>query len=218
MLTIDIVYYMTKCAVLIHGLSRSKLSMHYLGRQLLKSGYRVINFGYKSRRCTISEQADILNKYLSDTVTKDEELYFVTHSLGSLVLRQFAHIYSEKYSLQRAVMLGPPNQGALIAKKLSSFSIMRMFFGPALSEIADLNLPEASDKIEIGIVAGGRDNNKGMIPIFKGDNDGIVKVEETHLPGAKDHILMTGLHSFLMYHPKVIKQVINFFDQGTFER
>jgi triacylglycerol lipase len=215
---------MTDTVILLHGLCRTKFSMSYLGYQLQKHGqfhghgFKVLNFGYNSRKENITYHAQALEKFLKNHTRKEDKINFVTHSLGSLVVRVFAEEFHSDFSLHRAVMLGPPNQGADIARFLQKYNPARSIFGPILSQIATLNIPHATDKIEIGVIAGGRNKDKSLVPILKGDNDGVVRVEETYLPGIKDHILLPALHSFLMYQPLVIKQTLHFLKNGRFQQ
>lgn len=208
---------MNKVSVLLHGLGRTKISMAFLGTRLRRRGYRVLNFGYRSRHLTIAQQAERLHQYLSERVSPQDQLSFVTHSLGSIVMRKFAIEHGQHYVLQRAVMLGPPNQGSLLAQRVGRVPILRTIMGPALLELASLALEPATDRLEIGVIAGAAGHSRGLGPLVPGDNDGIVTLDETRLEGAKQHITIRGLHSFLMYKSEVIEQVLHFLEHGSFE-
>lgn len=203
--------------VLIHGLMRTFLSMSYLGKQLGKEGYKPINYSYKSRHHSIAEQADKLNEFLVKQGLTSSNIHFVTHSLGSIVLRQFALTYSENYRLGRAVMLGPPNQGSGLALLLEKHIAIGKILGPSFRELTCLQLEPASDKIEIGVIAGATGRKRGLPPYGIKDGDGIVALEETRLEGMKDHLSIPFVHSLLMYHPEVIRQTIHFLKKGVFE-
>lgn len=202
--------------VLLHGLGRSRFSMSVLGRFLGKNGFNVFNFGYPSRRASVDAHAQLLKSALQERFPKGSSLSFVTHSLGSIVVHRFATQYADEYRLQRAVMLGPPNQGAHMARVAGSFGILRRIIGPSLSEVQSPVPVPATDKLEIGVIAGGRGGARGLSPIISGDNDAIVAVEETKLPGIRDHVVVHGLHSFLMYQPRVHAQVLHFLRYGCF--
>lgn len=209
----------TETVVLLHGLGRSRFSMAVLARFLRQSGFRVINIGYPSRRDPIARHVEHVRAILEKSVTPETTLHFVTHSLGSIILRSFALRHGAQFNLSRAVMLGPPNQGSHTARQVSRIPLLRKFIGPALLELANLKLEAGSDKIEVGIIAGGRGASaKGLSPHLSGDNDAVVSVEETRLEGAKDHMIVRGLHSFLMYQPFVHGQILHFLRNGEFSR
>ncbi len=192
--------------------------MIYAGSVLKRAGFNVLLYGYRSRKFEIAAQSKILHDYLLKRGVGRSELFFLTHSLGSIVTRQFAADYHNSFNLRRAVMLGPPNTGSETAELISKLAPLKYFLGPALTQLCDLKVPYSTDKLEIGIIAGGTRSGRGYAPHLKGDNDGIVTVEETLLPGAKDHIIAPGLHSIMMYYPSILRQAIYFFEHGAFDR
>lgn len=204
--------------ILLHGLGRTHYSMSILGRSFRKTGCAVLNFGYHSRRYTIAEQAELLHQHLTRLGVLHRSVNFVTHSLGSIIARKFLLDYSQYYRPKRMVMLGPPNQGSAFARKIKRFTFVPKILGPAFDELCDLQLESATDKIEVGVISGGSRKARGISPLLEGDNDGIVTVEETKLAGLKDHIIVPGLHAFLMFKPSVIRQVHYFLEHGTFQR
>jgi len=210
---------MKRTVILLHGLGRTSLSMLVLQKKLRKQGYQVINHNYASLLRSIDQHAHRLARRIEKAeVGRDRELNFVTHSLGSIVMRSFASNYRDQYTFGRAVMLGPPNQGSQFAVKVGSIPLLARMLGPSLRELQALDLPTASDILEIGIIAGGTGKERGIGPLVSGDNDGIVRVEETKLEGAKDHIILPGLHSFLMYYPSALENVSEFLEHGKFSR
>lgn len=99
---------------------------------------------------------------------------------------------------------------------MGNIPLVDSLVGPSFRELKNFNVPNPSSLIEIGIIAGGRSNDRGFSFLLSGDNDGIVTVQETHLPGAKGHIVLPGLHSFLMYFPGVKVQMLRFLREGRF--
>ncbi|MCB0333065.1 MAG: hypothetical protein KDD55_06165 [Bdellovibrionales bacterium] len=191
--------------------------MSPLAAFLRKRGYTVYNFAYPSHRGTLQEHTEALVKYLREqNVPKDIPLHFITHSLGSLIARSFALQYGNEYSLGRISMLGPPNQGAQIARFLLRIPTTKYIFGPVLSDIAHLDIQPATDLLEVGVIAGGIGHQMGFLPFVSGDNDGIVSVEETKLEGMKDFIRVAVPHAVLMFSPRVWRLSLNFLTRGTF--
>ena len=204
--------------ILLHGLFRSRWSMAHLKLPLSRAGYHCELFGYPSTRHDIAAQDSRLNTFISSRVGAADPLHFVTHSLGSIVVRHLIEHNCPTNPLGRAVMLGPPNQGSGLARKLTTWPGLNWTLGPALRELSSLALAPATDKLDVGIIAGGRKAARGFSPFFSGDNDGIVSVAETELAGARDQLLIRGLHSFLMYYPESIRQIVYFLENGCFLR
>jgi hypothetical protein len=50
------------------------------------------------------------------------------------------------------------------------------------------------------------------------DHDGTVLVEETRLPGAKDHIVLSTSHTGMLFSAEVAEQARWFLRTGTFRR
>ncbi len=204
--------------ILIHGLVRTTKSMSLLAYFLRKQGHTVYNFAYPSHKATIEEHTKRFAQFLLDNnIPKDIPLHFITHSLGSLLARSFALSYGSEFTLGRISMLGPPNQGAQIARFLLRIPGTRLLFGPVLSEIAHLDLQPATDILEVGVIAGGIGCRIGFLPFVSGDNDGIVSVEETKLEGMRDFTRVAIPHAFLMFSPRVWRLSLNFLSRGTFE-
>ncbi|MGB7323626.1 MAG: lipase, partial [Rubripirellula sp.] len=112
--------------VLLHGLMRTHHSMKPLETTLSKAGVdEVIRFAYASTRSSISDHAAALREVI-EAMPANAQFSFVGHSMGNIVVR---HLLGD---LQRdgdpagviprcrsMVMLGPPNQGAAIARRLA---------------------------------------------------------------------------------------------------
>jgi triacylglycerol esterase/lipase EstA (alpha/beta hydrolase family) len=202
--------------ILIHGLFRTKLSMLPLGVFLRRHGYRVLNFGYLSMLGSVAEHSAKLKQFIVKHTAPGEGLNFVTHSLGSIVVRKFASDYHQQFNLGRVVMLGPPNQGSSFAKSIAKLPLAARILGPSFVEMQGFTFATATDLLEVGIIAGGRGDERGYSPLVCGDNDGIVAVSETELEGRKAHLLMPGLHSLLMFYPGVLREVTTFISCGKF--
>ena len=50
------------------------------------------------------------------------------------------------------------------------------------------------------------------------DHDGTVLVEETRLPGAKDHVVLGVSHTGMLFSADVAEQAAEFLEQGAFRR
>lgn len=189
--------------ILVHGMGRSPASMWLLARRLEADGYRVLNFGYPSTRGTVTELGARLGRRAAQRTGGAPRVHFIGHSLGNIVIRSMlAQAPPERVG--RVVMLAPPNQGSAAADRWARHLGGVM---PAIRELRTalestartLALPEG---VEVGIIAGARDRK--------------VRVAETQLPGARDHVVVNGFHSFLMNRTDVHRLIVRFLRQGRF--
>ncbi len=188
-----------------------------MGSALRRAQFGVRHFGYPSLRRSIAHIATDLHTFLQREKLLDVPIGFVTHSLGGLIVRQLLASYGSSLKVRRVVMLGPPNQGAEFARLVARLPGMARLLGPAFRDIASGRLPPSSPMPEIGVIAGGT-GARGYSPFISGDNDGIVSLSETELPGMKERVVVPGLHSFLMYRGEVQELTIRFLQTGSFQR
>ena len=69
---------------------------------------------------------------------------------------------------------------------------------------------------QFGIIAGGRGGPRGYNPLLAGDNDFLVDVASTRLPGAADFVVLPVSHAFMMVHPLVQQYTLRFLETGHF--
>jgi pimeloyl-ACP methyl ester carboxylesterase len=209
-----------RAVVLLHGLLRSRDTMQPLADYLAKLGeYEVVNVSYPSTRGTVSDHAASLGKVL-DRLEGVEEVNFVGHSLGNLVIRCWMHDHANQelpFQLGRFVMLGPPNNGAAIASVLKQNPAF-LLTGQSGKQLAtgweDLNESLCIPPCEFGIVAGAAEVSNPLIP---GRDDLVVGVEETKLPGAADFCVLPLNHAEIRKVKSVGDITLHFLQQGCFK-
>lgn len=209
-----------RAIILLHGLMRSASSMEELAESLTETlEVPIINFEYASTRDSIGEHATALRELVAG-LPADTRLSFVGHSMGNIVLRHAIGDWqraADQATLQRiehVVMLGPPNQGAAIARQLSKSRVFGwvtgqsgMELGPQWAEFED---KLAAPPCPFGIVAGHLPESNFQNPLVDGASDFVVGVDEAHLTGEADFLEVPCLHSFLMDDPAVQQAVANF--------
>ncbi len=226
-----------KAVVVLHGLGRSRASMDSLCRYLHdKGGYEIVNVEYPSTRCDMAQHARTL-RHLINNLHGIEEINFVGHSMGNIVIRHYlgdlarqdptkqsanaaAADRHARMRFGRFAMLAPPNQGALLAETFADNVLFKEIAGDAGQELGrdwpELEKRLATPDFQFGIIAGGKGNDKGYNPILVGDNDGVISVETAKLAGAHDFARLPTLHSFIMDNPKVQQYVLSFLQHGYF--
>ena len=181
--------------------------MEPLSRALEKAGFETRSWSYASLSGTIQEHADELSAELA-RLGRDasvRRIHLVGHSLGGIVIRA-ALVSGVPEKLGRVVLLAPPNRGSALAGRLAPW------FGGWIGALAELSDDPASavnrlavpEGVEIGVIAASW--------------DGKVPVELTHLEGEADHLVVAGVHSFLMNQTQVQRQVVQFLRAGRFEQ
>jgi pimeloyl-ACP methyl ester carboxylesterase len=203
--------------VLVHGLARSWYDMYLLSRRLRRMlpGTTVHLFDYQSRKCRLTELADSLNDFVAK-VSKGEPVSFVGHSMGGIVVRVLDQCASTATPLHRLVTLGSPHGGATIARILSRYSACRAVFGPALEELAALDLDPCPRQLEIGCVVGGTGRRWGFFPLFGEDNDGVVLVKEARQIVSKESCTESVLHAYMPFSSRLAALSASFLSTGSF--
>ena len=213
-----------KAVVLMHGLARARSSMQPMARFLHRKGdYETFNVSYASTRADIRAHAESLAKIL-DSLQGIDEINFVAHSLGNLVIRYYLNEWTSPSDgrlpdqrIHRIVMLGPPNGGARIAESIGRNRLFEFIAGSSgkqiASEWAELETRLAVPTCQFGIVAGRRGRN----PLLQGEDDLVVRVEETRLAGAHDFVVMPVFHSSMMYGKQVQEFTLRFLQEGYFK-
>jgi len=216
-----------RAVLTLHGIIRSRSVMEGLGEYLEDHGeFTVLNVSYASTRRTLEEHAESLARVLQN-LEEVEEINFVCHSLGNLVLRRYlgeATVANPRWQvdsrIKRIVMLAPPNQGAELAQTFKNNKLVGLIWGPCCKQLAndwpELEKQLATPSQEFGIIAGGRGDEEGVNPLVEGDDDLVLSIDETRLPGARDFSIVNRLHGQLMDDDEVRRQVITFLNHGYF--
>ena len=216
----------TRAIILMHGLGRASSSMKGLAKYLCENGFgTTICLEYASSRDSISKHAAALREVI-DGLPKDVHLDFVGHSMGNIVVRhaigdwQQAGAAGVLNRVEHVVMLGPPNQGASIARQLARTGVFGWVAGEGALELGknwdELETKLATPQCPFGIIAGRLSDASLSNPLVDGAGDFVVSVEETKLDGAADFLEVPLLHSFLMDAPQVQRAVASFLKSAKF--
>ena len=191
--------------VIAHGMGRSPMSMWPIKKALEAEGYEVLNFGYSSYCCSISEIGEKLRASSARTVgPQHTQVHFVGHSLGNIVIRYVLTRDTLPPRVGRVVMLAPPNQGAHAANTFAPFA------GWLLRPVTELRADTAATVRKLPRV---RDVQIGVIAAR---DDRTVKLPETHLAEETAHVVVGGGHSFIMRREDVKRQLVVFLRTGHF--
>ncbi len=208
-----------RAVVLLHGLWRTRGAMTKLSAAFDEAGDDVIDIAYPSTRRKVAEHSAQVAELLNVLPGEGVELSFVTHSLGSLVVRDLlareGDAWRERQQLGRAVFIAAPSGGAALANFGSRIPGALALYGKPSREIA-AGLADAlpAPQIPFALIAACRGTEDGWNPLIPGDDDGVVGVAETQLPGAADSMAVRGMHSFVMQDDEVVEATLRFVEQG----
>jgi pimeloyl-ACP methyl ester carboxylesterase len=214
-----------KAVLLLHGLSHSRAAMEPMAQYLRKEGgYVVFNVSYPSTQRDIGQHAQSL-KHIIENLDGIEEINFVAHSMGNIVVRHYLGDETDARTarrpdrrIKRFVMLAPPNHRNVLAVMAADNGLFRLATGEAGQQLGrgwqDIEPRLATPAFEFAIIAGGRGDDKGYNPLIPGDNDGTVSVASTRLGGAADFMVLPVLHPFIMFDAKVQHCTLRFLEHG----
>jgi len=209
--------------VLLHGLCRTERSMRPIQQALEREGFTVMNVGYPSREQSVEKLSESVVAPVMETCRANgaTRVHFVAHSLGGILIRQYAANHPEA-SIGRVVMLGPPNGGSEVVDRLGEWRLFSWINGPAGKE---LNTSQSSApnrlgavRFQVGVLAGNRSINWINSLMIEGADDGKVSVERTKVDGMTDHLVLPTSHPFLLRNREAIAQTVHFLRQGEFRR
>ena len=193
--------------LLIHGLSRTPLSLLGLELYLQQTGCQTEQFAYIAFSETFDSIVERLRIRLQ-TLARQGTYSIVGHSLGGLLAR--AALGTMPLSLPKhIVMLGTPNQPprlAPLAWKLPPFRwwTRQCGFNLASQTFFD-TLPRLLSPYTI---VAGTSGFRGFLSPFGDDlNDGIVAVNETRLSPEDSIVQLPVWHTFMMNNSTVQKTV-----------
>lgn len=199
--------------VLIHGLWTHGLIMLPMAHMLQKYGYDTHHFSYHTISETLEQSAARLQEFVQQLAA--EQLHFVGHSLGGLLIRKFLQRYPDQ-APGRIVTLGTPHSGSYVASHLGRSGLMRKLFGCSLPPLTGDITPWQGER-ELGAIAGSRSIGLGfIIRDLPKPNDGTVSIDETRLETMRDHITLPYTHTSMLMAEEVAKQVHDFLQTGQF--
>jgi pimeloyl-ACP methyl ester carboxylesterase len=203
--------------ILVHGLWMAAPVCAPLGWRLRAKGCEVASFSYRSVRHTLEQSAARLRAFLLAR-RRAGPVHLVGHSLGGLVvLRTLAQ--HPDLPVGRVVLLGSPAAGSAAVEQLLPSTRGRLLVGTALPGWKREWGEAVTRRYDVGAIAGTRRLGLGMLVVrLDGPNDGVVRVDETRLPGLKDHVVLPVTHSQMLISGRVAEQVFAFVTQARFVR
>jgi triacylglycerol lipase len=209
-----------KCVILIHGFSRTKLSMSKLEEEFSKKDFDVVNRSYSTINTNIVGLASKLYDEFKIQKENYDKVYFVGHSLGGIIICCMMKMFNI-FELDGVVLIASPVNGSSYTEYLVKNVIINTLLSPVIKEFLDkkhmseiCKYPESN----LMVIAGTKDldiyNPNSWISQFviEKPNDGTVTVEETKLPGMEKFITVDSTHTIIMKNSIVIDESIKFLE------
>ncbi|HWK74752.1 MAG TPA: alpha/beta fold hydrolase [Povalibacter sp.] len=203
--------------ILVHGLWMSGFELGVLKHRLEADGqFRAMAFSYPSITGSMADHCRSLVDFARGQDA--DELHFIGHSLGGLVILRALQL-TDDLPPGRAVLLGTPLQGSKAAKGMARMlPFGKVILGAAVNEeIIECGPRQWSGRRDVGVIAGSMGMGLGrLFAELSTDHDGTVLVEETKLPGAKDHVVLPTSHTGMLFSSEVAEQAGYFLTHGAF--
>ena len=203
---------MTRDVVMVPGLWMPAAAMALLAARLSRSGYATRMFAYGGRGPFDAN----VQRFARFAREAGQPAHFVGHSLGGVLVLEALNRYRD-IPAGRVLLLGAPVRGCLAGRRLASRGIGRWMMGASeprwMEHDACWERPEP-----LGVVAGTLGIGLGVaLGRLPGDNDGVVRVEETTVQGMAARVLVPEGHSMLLVSGRVGRLVERFLAAGRFE-
>jgi pimeloyl-ACP methyl ester carboxylesterase len=184
--------------------------------QLKRRGYRTSAFSYSSTRLPLAEIASRLAHAVMACAAPP--VHLLAHSLGGLVALDMLALHPD-LPVGRVVLLATPCISSRAAQRLGASKVGRSLIGQAILQWQPERGIAAARQFEIGMIAGTTPVGLGqLVARLPAPHDGAVCVDETRLPGLRDHLTVPVSHSGMIVSSRVMRQVCNFLEHGHFAR
>jgi pimeloyl-ACP methyl ester carboxylesterase len=200
--------------IVVHGLWMTGAVCAIQRAQLKRRGYRTSAFSYSSTRLPLAEIASRLAHAVTASATP--RVHLLAHSLGGLAALHMLALHRD-LPVGRVVLLGTPCVSSRAAQQLGASRFGRTLIGQAILQWQPEHGIVAAQAFEIGMIAGTMPLGLGrLVARLSAPHDGAVCVDETRLPGLRDHVTMPVSHSGMIVSARVMRQVCSFLENGHF--
>jgi pimeloyl-ACP methyl ester carboxylesterase len=196
--------------VLLHGMWNGPGMMLPLAAAFEAQGWAVANPGYPSTRRPLAAHGAAAAA-VAQALAEDgaREVSFIGHSLGGLVART---AMAAAPVPGRLVLLGSPARGSMVAQRFHNvpgYGIVCGDCGKSVTPGGAATVPMPVTD-QVFVIAGGT-GRTGYNPLMGEDNDGLITVAETRLPGYESRFRrVRALHRSLPLRREVIEEISNF--------
>jgi pimeloyl-ACP methyl ester carboxylesterase len=200
---------LTSEVILAPGLWMPAAEMALIAARLGRAGYRTHCFAYRGR-APLDDSIERLARFVDGRCC-----HFVGHSTGGVLIHDFLQKHSA-LACGGVVLLCAPVRGCLAGRRLGSHAVGRWMLGACAARWSECE-PVWRRTEALGVIAGtlslGLGRALGALP---GENDGVVRVEETTIQGMTERVLLPIAHSMLPVSARAAALVDRFLRSGRF--
>lgn len=205
--------------VYVHGLWLQGNEALFLRRRLARAlSARAASFVYRSVGLGAARNVAALSDFLVAAAAHADTLHLVAHSMGgNLVVELFEA--APALPPGRIVLLGSPVRGSVSARRLARVPMVGawMLGATAREVLVPMRSPRWAGPRDLGVIAGTRGVGLGrVLGRMDQPNDGTVRVSETQLAGASQHVTLRVSHSGMVFSSEVARQTAAFLRDGRF--
>lgn len=200
--------------VLVPGLWMPSIAMTVLRGRLARAGWAPQVFIYRGRdvlEANVASLAAFVRERLGG-----RRAHFVGHSLGGVLILEALCRHAE-LPVASVVLLGAPVRGCMAGRRLGRHPLGRWMLGASGPRWSECDARWARPE-PLGVIAGtlpfGLGRALGTLP---GENDGVVRVEETAVEGMTQQVRVPEGHSMLILSSRVAGLATRFFEHGRFD-
>lgn len=193
-------------------MGRSPRSLLLLAMRLERAGIHTSRFGYSVIAHDLDEIARRFTAHVTERATGPYAI--VGHSLGNVIARLASSTLPP--GLTHLAMLAPPNRPPRLATYFEQHPLYKMATRDAGRRLADAAFYEALPvpAVPTIVFAGTVGPRARWLPFGGVPSDGVVAVDETHLPGA-EHREVAAIHTLIMNDARVATEITKFLRAPT---
>ena len=196
--------------MLVGGLWMPAAIMVPIAARRARAGYRPSRFAYSGRR-SLDESIECLARFSRERRAP----HLVGHSLGGALILDMLERHRD-VAAGRIVLIGAPVNGCLAGRRLGKWALGRWMLGASAPRWEDCTARWQRAEA-LGVIAGTRPLGLGrVLGELPGENDGVVRVEETTVDGMTERVLVPQGHSLLAVSHAVAALAERFLRTGRF--
>lgn len=208
---------MKRIIILVHGFFKSRSDMQYLEKGLIEAGYDVVSVSLPTTFASFNQCRQALHEQVYDLVCDADEVNYVAHSMGGLIVRSFIDSIQQS-NISKCVFIATPHGGSKLAKYADCIPFYSRIFKPIKSLLpgSQQTLVNENKRFSIGCIAGCRaDDILGRLLLPK-NSDGRVEIDSAKPPDMDDFVSLPYGHARIHHQIETFNLVRVFLELGSF--
>lgn len=189
--------------------------MRFIEASFKNVGFEVVNPKLPTRFSSLEKCIEVLNRKIGNLLKNYEEVNFVAHSMGGLIIRGFLARYPQK-NIGNSVFIATPHHGSLQSEILSKIPFTSSVWKPLKDLSTDLKY-EPLNGVTLGVIAGNSNSLFWGRVILSKESDGRVEVESAKSDDMAGFIIMPYNHKKIHFQKETFDKVLNFIKSGKFQ-